>query len=421
MLGCAREAVPAGRAAPPQPVEVAPPGRYTEREQTKLESGNATATGQEVLLSGPLAGAPAARAEAKSLDLGGEIYAVQQVMGGGSSSPPPPPPAVAPTAIPIAKPADQATPREMIDTEARVELEVESVDRAVGSIRSLVASVGGSIVNEVVEDTPDTAGAALSLRVPSGKVDETLAALGRTGKMLSRKVESKDVGREYHDAGILLGNLTATLKRYEELLAKAQGTPQVLEIERELARVRTQLDRVKGDMQWLRDRVARATIYVTLSSPNPDEPLAEPTASLYPGLRATSVVDFSGANGSDTYLGGGVSVRFSRNLSFDADWLTSVEDSDGVELFIATGGVEIYSDLLGGGKRKFLNPYLGFRVGYARLRGDGAFAPAGVLGLELWKSEVVTIELDARGFGFIQIEEDTHAALQTTLGFNVAY
>lgn len=401
-------------------MEVAPPGKYTEREETKLERPP-TETSGDVMLSGPLAGAPAARAEAKSPDFSGEVYAVQQVMGGGASSPPPTPPPVAPTAIPIAKPNEQTAPREMIDIEARVELEVDSVDKAVGNIRGLVASVGGQIVNEVVEDKPGTAGAALSLRVPSARVDETLAALGRTGKMLSRKVESKDVGREYHDAGILLQNLTATLKRYEELLAKAQGTPQVLEIERELSRVRTQLDRVKGDMQWLRDRVARATIYVTLSSPNPDEPLVEPTATLYPGLRATSVVDFSGANGADTYLGGGVSVRFSRYLSFDADWLTSANHSDGVELFVATGGVEIYSELLGGGKRKFLNPYLGFRLGYARLRGDGAFAPGGVLGLELWKNDVVTIELDARGFGFIQIEDETHAALQTTLGFNVAY
>lgn len=403
---------------PPQPVAVASPGQYTEREQTKLESRGSEGDGQEILLTGSLAGAPAAR-EAKSMDLSGEIYAVQQVMGGGSSSPPPPPPPVAPSAIPIAKPNE--TPREMIDVEARVELEVENVDKAVSKIRALVTGAGGQIVNEVIEDKPGTAGAALSLRVPSAKVDETLALLAGTGKLLSRKVESKDVGREYHDAGILLQNLQATLKRYEELLAKAQGTPQVLEIERELGRVRTQLDRVKGDMQWMRDRAARATIYVTLSAPNPDEPLVEPTAALYPGLRATSVVDFSGANGADTYLGGGVSVRFSRNFSLDADWLTSTEQRDGVELFIATAGVEIYSELLGGGKRKFLNPYLGFRAGYARLRGDGAFAPAGVLGLELWKTDVVTLELDARGFGFIQIEESTHAALQTTLGFNVAY
>jgi hypothetical protein len=415
-----RETTPAVRAAPPQPVEVAPPGRYTEREGEKLERPPADTRG-DVMLTGALEGAPAARAESKSLDLSREIYAVQQVVGGGSTNPTPAPPPVAPAAIPIDKPAGEAQPREMIDVEARVELEVESVDKAVTNIRSLVLGLGGQIVNEVVEDKPGTAGAALSLRVPSNRVEETLTALGRTGKVLSRKVESKDVGREYHDAGILLQNLTATLKSYEELLQKAQGTPQVLEIERELSRVRTQLDRVKGDMQWLRDRVARATIYVTLSAPNPDEPLVEPTATLYPGLRATSVVDFSGANGSDTYLGGGVSVRFSRNLSFDADWLTSADDSDGVQLFIATGGVEIYSDLLGGGKRKFLNPYLGFRLGYARLRGDGAFAPAGVLGLELWKSDVFTIELDARGFGFIQIEDETHAALQTTLGFNVAY
>jgi hypothetical protein len=354
------------------------------------------------------------------MDLTGEIYAVQQVLApGGGTSPPPPP--VPPSAIEINKPPTTAKPQEMIDIEARVELEVENVDKALGKIRTLMSETGGQIVNEVIENKPGTSGAALSLRVPSAKVHATLDALAAEGKMLSRKLESKDVGREYHDAGILLQNLQAALKRYEELLSKAQGTPQVLEIERELARVRTQIDRVKGDMQWLRDRVARATIYIQLSSPHPEESLVEPTASLYPGVRGTAVFDFSGPAGTETFLGGGVSVRASRLFSVDADWLTSAEQSDGVELFLATAGIEIYSELLGAGKRRFLNPYLGFRMGYARLRGDGAFAPAGVLGLELFKTDFITLELDARGFGFIQIEEKTHAALQTTLGVNVAY
>ena len=417
-LGCASHQyrLPKGSASAPEPVPVANSQGYKERETEKPNDLAADKnTGGEIQLTGPLAGAPAVRAARKSVDFSEELDAVQQTFGGGGTAPSQPSPPPAPTPIEVgAKPAAA----EMIDIEAHVELEVEKTDRAISAIRGLVTASGGRVVNEVIEDKSTSAGAALSLRVPVQNVQNVLNALTGVGKVLSRKVESKDVGREYHDAAILLANLEATLKRYEELLQKAQGAPQILEIEREMSRVRTQLDRVKGDMQYLKDRATLATIYVTLSSPSAEN-VVEPTATLYPGVRGTSLVDFS--DKSRTYFGGGLSVRFTRAFSLDADWMTRARNGNGVDLFIASAGFELYSDLLGGGRRKFLNPYLGFRVGYARIRGDGAVAPGGVLGVELWKSDFAILELDVRGYGLIGIEDTTHGAMQTTLGFNVAY
>jgi hypothetical protein len=68
-----------------------------------------------------------------------------------------------------------------------------------------------------------------------------------------------------------------------------------------------------------------------------------------------------------------------------------------------------------------LNPYLGFRAGYARMLGDGALAIGGALGLELWKTESVIIDLQLRAYALIQVADSTHAALQPALGANFAY
>jgi hypothetical protein len=408
MAGCLISEDRPIRAAPqpPPPAPIAQPARY-ELEKPAHE-------GKTVELSDR---APVAKET--------NVYAVQQSFGSagfdfqlGGTSAAAPQAATPPAPIEVGQSSSPAA--EMIDVEARVELEVESIDPAVLRIRKVVSQAGGQVVNEVVEAKTSSSGAALSLRVPSAKLPSVLAELAGVGRLLSRKIESRDIGREYHDAAILLRNLEATLRRYEELLAKAQGTPQVLEIERELSRVRTQLDRVKGDMRWLRDRATRATIYVTLSAPQPDAALVEPTAKLFPGLRATSLIDMS-EDGSRTFAGGGLSIMFTRTFSLDADWLTRTRNGDGVDLFIATAGVELYSDLLGGGRRRFLNPYLGFRTGYARLLGDGALAVGGALGLELWKTEAIVLDLQLRAYALIEVDDSTHAALQPALAVNVAY
>jgi hypothetical protein len=392
--------------APPQPTPIAGPNAYTERQDDKprdVGTRTSATAGEEITYASQQIHAD----KPASADI--SLFGAQ---GGAAPGPTP-----APAPIEVgARPAAQA---EMIDIEARVELEVESIPQSVNRIRNLVAQSGGTVVNEVVEDKATSSGAALSLRVPAQRVDQVLADLQRVGKLLSKKVEQKDIGREYHDAQILQRNLEATLRRYEELLAKAQGAPQVLEIERELSRVRTQLDRVKGDMQWLRDRAARATIYVTLSAPS--DAVVEPKATLYPGLRATSVIDFSSDGGSRAFLGGGLSLQFTRIFSLDADWLTRARNGDGVDLFIATGGVGLYSDLLGGGRRKFLNPYLGFRAGYARFPGDGTFAIGGVIGVEIYKTDLVILDLEARGLALLGADDGTHGALQPALAIHFAY
>ena len=91
--------------------------------------------------------------------------------------------------------------------------------------------------------------------------------------------------------------------------------------------------------------------------------------------------------------------RAARAFSVDADWLTTARNPGGVDFFVATIGSELYSDLLGGGRNRFFNPYLGIRVGYANLMSDGAFALGGVAGVEMFKTESLTLELDLRGPG----------------------
>ncbi len=362
-----------------------------------VESASAE-QGPEILLTGPLAGAPA-------------------VSGGGGGRA---------IAKPVAKPPPQTKTKEranavvMRDVEARLHVEVDDIERATKKVRAMVESVGGQVVNDVVEDSATNYGAAISVRIPTGSTHEFLDQVGALGKLRSRKVVTQDIGRRYFDAQILLRNLNKTLARYEALLEQAQDVKDMAIVEANLARVRTRIERVEGDLRWMADREARSTVYVTLSTTLANQGPVPAQAKLWPGARAVLPIDLANR---EVFIGGGASLLGSRGFSIDVDIARSrdAEASERDWFALGTGG-DLYSDLLGGGRRAFLNPYLGFRVGYLHARGNHEFSGAAVLGVELYRSRFVLVDSHLQTLALFGAEGlGLHAAVQPMLGVYFAF
>jgi len=100
---------------------------------------------------------------------------------------------------------------------------------------------------------------------------------------------------------------------------------------------------------------------------------------------------------------------------------THVAERDGVDLLLASAGVELYSNLLGAGRRRLLNPYLGFRFGYANLSSDDALLFGGSLGLEIVKSRFAILDLQTRVYALVGTEQGTHVLFEPALALNLAY
>src|SRR6266542_357230 len=85
--------------------------------------------------------------------------------------------------------------------------------------------------------------------------------------------------------------------------------------------------------------------------------LHPPEAKLYPGVRFTELTDLRGEKGNSSYLGMGLSARFSRHFALHVDALRESGNgafTQGPDVVLLTLGGEMYSDFLGGGSRKFL-------------------------------------------------------------------
>jgi hypothetical protein len=312
---------------------------------------------------------------------------------------------------------------EMIDVEATLHLVVENVVTAAASVRSLARSEGAMITEDVVDEAKTTS-ARFTIRVPSAKADSLLAACEKLGQARSRQVNARDIGKEFHDAQLLLANLEVAMHRYEEILKGASQISDVLALEKELGRLRSQIETVKGTMLWMQDRVSRSTLHVYLVSPRTDDPdeVLIGRAKIYPGVRFSYLADFRGDDSSNNYYGLGLSLRFNRDISLDVDGLVrSGSDSSQrkLDVLLATMGGEVFSEFMGNGRRRFFNPYLGWRLGYARFEKHSEFAFACSVGLEILKTRPVSIDLAARLYGLIG--KSAHMAVEPVLSANVAF
>jgi hypothetical protein len=328
---------------------------------------------------------------------------------GGGATPPSAPVAAAPT-------------REMLDIEANMTLQVGSVRRAVKALRELAARTGGVVTEERVDTTSRYGSGELTLRVPSRATQGVFEELEKVGSVLNQTVTARDIGKEFFDANLRLSSLNATLQRYEEILSKATKVEEILRIEQELARIRTEIEQVKGNLRWLSDRAARATLHIALREKAPEVVYTdEPEAKLYPGLRAPLLLDFGRREGP-LHVGGGVSVRFARSFSLDLDLLRRVgSEQRGPDAITATAGGELYSDLLGDGQRKLLNPYLGFRAGYGRFEGHDQALVGGTVGLELFKNRWFDLDLETRHYLAFAGERGARYLLVPALSASLAF
>ena len=145
-------------------------------------------------------------------------------------------------------------------------VEVDSLDVAIARVRALAARVGGFVANTAVQGGKDQLrSASLEVKVPSERFDEALSGLAPIGKVESVNVSAQDVGEEYVDIAARVENSHRLEARLVNLLANRTGKLQdVLTVERELARVREEIERYEGRMRYLRARVSLSTLTIAV-------------------------------------------------------------------------------------------------------------------------------------------------------------
>lgn len=198
---------------------------------------------------------------------GASVSAVSMLREAGASQPRPAqtPLIGGPGAQPVPpQAADARTPGPKIIRTASLTIVAKDFDAVRPAIERLLAGLGG-FVGHIQASDAGSAEAVLqaTLRVPAARLDEALRALRTLGHVVHESQSGDDVTEQVMDLEARLANSRNTERRLTDVLQRRTGdVGDVLEVEREIARVRGEIERLDAERQNLERRVSYATLTV---------------------------------------------------------------------------------------------------------------------------------------------------------------
>lgn len=162
---------------------------------------------------------------------------------------------------------DLATPesdREVIRN-ADLSLRVADVRDAVVRIDSITTQSGGRISSESIDSMGASVYATVTARVPAERLDAVITAVSDLGEVTSLNVVSEDVTAQGADLDARIEALEASITRLRQLLATAETTKDLIDIEAELTARQAELDSLVAQRAVLSDQVALSTLVVSVS------------------------------------------------------------------------------------------------------------------------------------------------------------
>ena len=164
-------------------------------------------------------------------------------------------------------------------SQASLTVEVEDVGTAVTELRAFVESVGGFIEHVSTTDGPQPGPGSATIRVPAEQFNHTIDRIEAFGEVLGQSLGQTDVTGDAIDLAAQLRSERSAEASLLKLLDRAVSVSDVLTVERELGRVRANVERLQGQLDFIERSVALATITVTFALP-PDPTASAPSASL---------------------------------------------------------------------------------------------------------------------------------------------
>ena len=160
----------------------------------------------------------------------------------------------------------QAATGPLLVRTARLMITSADFESARGRLERIVNDAGGFVGQIVVSgSTREQRSLAATVRVPTAQFDTAMAALRALGPVTSESQDGEDVTQQSVDLDAGLTNARASEARLKTILEQRTGRlSDVLDVEREISRVRGEIERMDAERKNLDRRIAYASITVTL-------------------------------------------------------------------------------------------------------------------------------------------------------------
>jgi Domain of unknown function (DUF4349)/Putative zinc-finger len=182
----------------------------------------------------------------------------------------PPPAEASPSPINPVAPADN---RKLVRN-ANVALEVKSFDEALQSISALASEGRGYVAttSSQKQENGKLRGEIIVKILPEN-LDDFLTKLRKLGDLKNQTLATEEITKQYVDTDARLNNARLLETRLVELLKKkSDDVEDLLAVEKELGRVREQIEQLQGELKFMDMQVKFATITISLAEKDMETP-----------------------------------------------------------------------------------------------------------------------------------------------------
>jgi hypothetical protein len=172
-------------------------------------------------------------------------------------------------------PAPELANRKLIRN-ATVELEIVSFDDAVQKITAFANEDRGYVATTSSEKQANgKLRGQVVVKVLPENLDRLLQKLRGLGELKNQTLGTEDVTRAYFDTDARLKNAHVMEQRLIDMLNTKTGkVSDLLQVEKELGRVREEIEKMQGDLKYWDSQVQFATVTISLAEKDMEEPAA---------------------------------------------------------------------------------------------------------------------------------------------------
>ncbi|MFW6182429.1 MAG: DUF4349 domain-containing protein [Chloroflexota bacterium] len=155
-----------------------------------------------------------------------------------------------------------------------ISIVVEDTEETIDAITGLANGSGGWVVSSNVYQSNQAKAGSITIRVPVEQFDAIKDQIeGMALEVTGSSSSGDDVTEEYVDLSARLENLEATADRVRTFLDEADDVEEALAVNSELSRLESDIESLKGRIQYLEESAAYSTITVRVTPDELSQPL----------------------------------------------------------------------------------------------------------------------------------------------------
>ncbi len=151
--------------------------------------------------------------------------------------------------------------RKLIKT-GNISFETDDINKTKTNIYEVTKRFKGYISNESSQKYNTEISYDMTIRVPAEHFDALVASVVEGAKEIDHKnITVSDVTEQYIDVKTRIKTKKELENRYEQLLAKANNVQEIMSIERELGKLRADIEAFEGRLKYLNSQIGYSTLH----------------------------------------------------------------------------------------------------------------------------------------------------------------